>query len=164
VDIVPAKGAARVSDELDDLIREQGEDAGSPHVRVPRGRSVRTVNLDRPLDTLPRAYSRRELVRAGDEQLRPDGHDWIYLHGPPGWSMRDYVLAQLGEIPCPGCGGRPRKLAYCLQCDRCGMDKAVGHRWPGKPVGAAMRDDETAKSYRGQPKYLGTGSMKGGKG
>jgi len=153
-----------VSDELDDLIREQGEDAGSPHVRVPRGRSVRTVNLDRPLDTLPRAYSRRELVRAGDEQLRPDGHDWIYLAGFNAWTMIEHAKAALGIDPCPVCGGHPRRLAYCMGCDRCGMDSAVGHRWPGKPVGSAMRDDETAKSYRGQPKYMGTGAVKGGKG
>lgn len=163
MDIVPAKGAARVSDELDDLIRDQEEDAGSKHVRVPRGDSVRTVNVGRPLDTLPRAYSRRELVRAGDEQLRPDGHDWIYLAGLVPWSMIAHARAAIGIDPCPVCGGHPRKLAYCLQCDRTGMDHIIGGRWPGKPVGSAMRDDETARKYRGQPKYQPTG-MKGGKG
>jgi hypothetical protein len=151
-----------VPDELDDLIRQQGGDDASPHVRVPRGRSVRAVNYDQPLDTLPRSYSRRELVRAGDEQLRPDGHDWIYLAGVNAWSMIAHARAAIGVDPCPVCGGHPRKLAYCLGCDATGMDRAIGNRWPGKPVGSAMRDDATARTYRGQPKYQPT--MKGGKG
>jgi hypothetical protein len=155
-------GASRVPDELDDLIRQQEGDEASPHVRVPRGRSVRTVNYDRPLDTLPRSYSRRELVRAGDEQLRPDGHDWIFLAGVNAWSMIDHARAAIGIDPCPVCGGHPRRLAYCLGCDRCGMDRAVGNRWPGKPISDAGRDDSTAKKYRIQPKYRPT--MKGGKG
>jgi hypothetical protein len=151
-----------VPDELDDLIRKQGDDAGSRRVRVPRGDSVRTVNLGRRLDSLPQEYSRRWLEQSNDEHMRPADHDWIYLEGRPGWSMIEHARAAIGVDPCPVCGGHPRKLAYCLSCDRTGMDRAIGNRWPGKPVGAAMRDDETAKSYRGQPKYQPT--MKGGKG
>lgn len=164
--IAPCGRADRVPDELDDLIREQAHDDDSAHVRVPRGRSVRTVDATStgvPLDSLPRSYSRPRLTRVGDEQLRPDGHDWIYLAGVNAWSMIAHARAAIGVDPCPVCGGHPRRLAYCLACDRCGMDALIGTHWPGKPVGIAMRDDATAKSYRGQPKYQ-PGPIKGGKG
>jgi len=160
------------ADDLADLIRQQAHDDGR-HVRVPSGTSVRAIDATSvgvSLDQIGAGDGRRRarqsrprLNRSGPLAYRPEGHDWIYLAGIGPWSMEAIALSYLGQTPCPGCGGTPRTYAYCLICDRTGLDNRPGINWPGLPVGSVLSDDETARSYRAQPRYTGTGNLKGGR-
>lgn len=102
--------------------------------------------------------------RIGPTQLKPEGHDWVYISGFNAWSMEAEGRARIGEIPCPVCGGTELRLTvYCLSCDRCGADDVIAGRFPGLPVGMSDRLD-VPKEYLERPKFDGTGALKGGKG
>ena len=149
-----------MASELERLIEQQSGDDASDHVQVPCGSSVRPVHHGTPLDAMPDDVLRRHrprLVRSGELAVMPEDHDWIYLSGGP-WP----IPLRFGL--CPVCMGSPRELAYCLWCDRTGMDHANFGHWPGLPVDTVITEDETTRTYRAQPRYLGTGRLKGGKG
>jgi hypothetical protein len=63
---------------------------------------------------------------------------------------------EIGRCRC--CGGRPLRWShYCCRCDRAGKDGRA--RYPGLPVGSAMRPDWVGDD---RPKYAPHPSLRGG--
>ncbi len=111
-----------------------------------------------------RLKGRRNAYQRMGPSYRPADTDWVYLNGINPWEAWNHLSAHLGYCICPVCGDEDlRYNAYCLACDRTGGDEAIGHKFDGADVGSRLRLDVPV-AYIEQPKYAGTGKVKGGKG
>lgn len=80
--------------------------------------------------TISATDARLELDRLADIPNVGDSR-FLFVGGKGVWDMASHALARAGRRPCPCCGGRPLyRRAYCLGCDRFGLD-GTGLALPG---------------------------------
>lgn len=125
----------------------------------PGGGTVRVIletDLGVKLDTFP---DRRDTPAREEIGWYPEA-GWVWLSGLNPWDASEHFARHLRVGPCPVCRDGPlRRCAYCLGCDRTGLD---GKRaFPGLAVDSAANPDWAGDD---RPAFRPDPALSGGKG